>query len=151
MLTQQPMSITTKLNEVTMKKILPIIVVSIGLSACGQSGPGENEIRSALASVVNDKKGCAYDRVLFKEFPIPESIAGKNKHILQPFFNIGFIKENGGSYELTEQGRAVYDAKVPGFCYTDHYISKYPPAEPGALDCEPLKAGGWGRYRDPKV
>ena len=29
--------------------------------------------------------------------------------------------------------------------------SKYPPAEPGALDCEPLKAARTGRCRGPKI
>ena len=28
-------------------------------------------------------------------------------------------------------------------------MSKYPPAKPGALRCEPLKAADWGRLRDP--
>jgi hypothetical protein len=103
-----------------MKKLL-LVIMFAGLSACAQNGPGENEIRSVLASLSN-KKGCASARVLFKEFPVPKSRADRNEHILHPFSNIGFLKENDGSYELTEQGRAVYDAQEQGFCYTNQYV-----------------------------
>jgi len=102
----------------TSMKFLSITILCAGISACS-SGPSTDEIQAALASYVN-KKGCASDSV-FKKFPVSAKQVGQ-KQIFQPFIENGFIKESDGTYDLSEKGRAAYDEKYSGFCYTDHYV-----------------------------
>jgi len=104
-------------SEIGMKYVV-IAILCAGISACS-GDPSSSEIQAALASRVS-RKGCASDSV-FKEFPVSTKQVGQ-KRIFQPFIDNGFINEANGAYDLSEQGRAAYDKKYSGFCYTDHYI-----------------------------
>jgi hypothetical protein len=102
-----------------MQRLLALLPLSLLLAGCGQSGPSQSEIEAALQKSVSGK-GCATS-VLFKTFPIPDSMARSNGDITKPFENIGFIAKQDGAYQLTDKGQAAYDAERSGFCYTEGY------------------------------
>lgn len=102
-----------------MKKQLLFTLSCLGLAACGQDAPGEQEIREAL-SAIEHKKGCATS-VLFKRFPLGGPSAESNQPIIRPFIEAGFIQQDGSQYVLSERGQAAYDPAASGFCYTPGY------------------------------
>ncbi len=126
-----------------MQRLLAILPLSLLLTACGQSTPSEDDITAAVSEKI-DRKGCATS-TLFKRFPVPQSTAGSNQAILKPFTDIGFVAESAGAYQLTEKGKAAYDAEKSGFCYTDSYrISDVKViGEEAASDLPPALSGAW--------
>ncbi|TCJ14994.1 acyltransferase [Parasulfuritortus cantonensis] len=98
------------------------VVLLLGVTACSASGPSESEILKALSGYTN-AKGCATS-VLFKTFPVKGSFAASNQGILDAFIHVGLIEKTGGEFAPTARGKAAYDPKVSGFCYTDHYLVK---------------------------
>ena len=126
-----------------MQRLLTLGTVAALLTACGPSGPSDSEIKTALADSLSNK-GCA-TTVLFKKFPLTQADVGGNERIVTPFVNAGLVAADNGSYRLTEQGQAAYDAKKSGFCYTDSYtlsdievLSKE-----SADDLPPALSGAW--------
>jgi hypothetical protein len=101
------------------KKIIWILPLVMVIASCGNNNPTEAEIRSALASKL-EQKGCA-SSVLFKDFPIDKSMGDKNGDIIKPFIDIGFIQKSGDYYVLAEKGSRSYDKSASGFCYTERY------------------------------
>lgn len=106
-----------------LKKILLAAVgMPFALAACASNSPSETEIRKALAEQVN-QKGCATS-VLFETMPIKEHRIAGNQKTLGALVNVGLLEKSGNTYALTSLGKATYDAKAKGFCYTDHYEIK---------------------------
>lgn len=116
-----------------------------GCSAGGSSGLSEDDIHKALADAL-DRPSCMTD-VAFTSFPVepPPALFGNGHRDFDALVSAGLATKTGKVYALTPAGKAAFDPKRKGFCYSAGYrivkvldVAPIPDAQLG-----PVADKGW--------